>query len=133
MGESTALLRELARHGPSRIAADLTKAYAFERAVQLAIQCILDIGAHFISSLGARSMDDLKQIGPKLAELGVIPASLGENLRGMAGARNLLVHEYLAVALERLVETTIEHLDDFDEFALHISRFLRRQSEQDER
>jgi hypothetical protein len=59
-----------------------------------------------------------------LGELGVLPADFARRFRGVAGFRNVLVHGYLGVQLERVHELLNSGLDDFIRFAQHVERFL---------
>lgn len=42
----------------------------------------------------------------------------------IAGFRNVLVHGYLEVDLDLLARILTENLDDFEEFARHVERWL---------
>ena len=55
-----------------------------------------------------------------------MPPEFADKFRGVAGFRNVLVHGYRGVKLERVHELLHSGLDDFAEFAKHVERFLRR-------
>jgi uncharacterized protein YutE (UPF0331/DUF86 family) len=61
-----------------------------------------------------------------LGELDVLRIEFTRRFRGVAGFRNVLVHGYLRVELERVHELLNSGLDDFVEFAGHIEGFLQR-------
>ena len=54
----------------------------------------------------------------------MLPQAFGERFRAVAGFRNVLVHGYLEVDLDRIATMLAEELDDFDEFARHVERWL---------
>jgi uncharacterized protein YutE (UPF0331/DUF86 family) len=97
---------------------DLGKRLAVERAFQLAIQNVLDVAAHVLAAEGWNDWDEYRELGSRLADHGVLPKTLGEALARMAGFRNLLVHEYAAIKLDRVHEYLRLHLDDFDQDSL---------------
>ena len=45
-------------------------------------------------------------------------------LSGMIGLRNILVHEYTSIQIERL-HGLLDRLDDFRDFAMQIGRHLQ--------
>jgi len=46
----------------------------------------------------------------------------------MIGLRNLIIHEYLRIDLDKVYQMIQRNLDDFTEFAEHIQVFLERSS-----
>ena len=61
-----------------------------------------------------------------LVDVGVVPAEFARRFRGVAGFRNVLVHGYLDLGLERVHELLSVGLDDFTEFARRVERFVER-------
>lgn len=109
-----------------RLREDLGTRLAVERAFQLAIQNVLDVAAHVLAAEGWNDWDEYRELGPKLAEHEVLTDQLGQSLARMAGFRNLLVHEYAVIKPQRMRDYLQNHLDDFDEFASAIRKYLRR-------
>lgn len=64
----------------------------------------------------------------QLADHGVISSELRDRLRGLGGFRNVLVHEYVAVDLDRVHRFLQEGLEDFIDFADQVESFLEAQS-----
>ncbi len=94
-----------------------------ERYLHLSIECLLDIGTHIIASMGyptPRTYDEVFQI---LGQQRVIPEGFVPQLAGLAGFRNILVHEYLDIDLD-IVHAHLQRIEVFDEFARHIAAFL---------
>ncbi|MBI3318903.1 MAG: DUF86 domain-containing protein [Candidatus Omnitrophica bacterium] len=76
--------------------------HATERCLQLAIESVLDIGSHLIAAKGFREPRDYEDILAVLEEQKVVPAEFTLRLRGVGKFRNLLVHEYVDLDLDRL-------------------------------
>ena len=68
-------------------------------------------------------VDEYRQVPARLAAHGVITAETEARLEGLAGFRNILVHEYTAVDLEKL-HASLSRLDDFDAFVADVVRWL---------
>jgi len=118
-------LRHHAGRPLSALAADSDTQWAVERGLQLCAQNALDVATHLAASAG-RDTPDYASAVDVLGELGVLPTAFAHRFRGVAGFRNVLVHGYLRVELERVHELLNAGLDDFAEFARHVERFLQR-------
>lgn len=102
---------------------------ATEHLLQTSIECILDIGNHIISGLGLKRPESYSGTVTILGQEGIVPHDFCQELEGMAGFRNILVHEYLMVDLRIVYEVLQSRLSDFQTFAEHICAFLRRNGE----
>lgn len=100
---------------------------AVERNFQVAIDCILDIGNHIIAEKGFESPDDSSDIIRILGEEKIVPADFSERVRGIAGFRNILIHEYTGIDYGLLYDYLTKRLDDFREFAKHFSMYLGKE------
>lgn len=83
----------------------------------------------------ANSVNALRELGEaplETAEIGVLPEALAERLVAMAKFRNVLVHLYLEIEVERLYQYLQHNLGDFDEFAQHVANYLARVTGLDE-
>jgi uncharacterized protein YutE (UPF0331/DUF86 family) len=118
-------LRAHAGRSPASLAADLDTRWAIERGLLLCAQNALDIATHLAASAG-RDAPDYATAIDALGDLGVLPAEFARRFRGVAGFRNVLVHGYLDLSLERVVELLTTGLDDFAEFARHVEESLER-------
>ncbi len=105
---------------------DLAKLWAVQHGLQLSIQMILDTGNHILAEKGI-SIKEYAEIFPELARLGVIPKDYAEDVKGMAGLRNLLVHEYTGIDLERIAAFINNNLGDFNHFARYILSYLEQE------
>ncbi len=124
------LSERLARLGPLKerpIADFYEDAYLrdiAERNLEVAAQCCIDICHRIISIEGALKPRDYREAILRMAELGVLPAELSQRLAPLAGFRNILVHEYLAVDWEE-VYANLSDIDDLDKFATHVREWLQ--------
>lgn len=103
---------------------DLGKKWAVEHGLQLSIQLLLDIGNHILAGLGISDIEEYRDIVSRLGREEIIPKEFAERISGMAGLRNLLVHEYMEIDPERLQYFLTSHLDDFKQFAAFIKEYL---------
>lgn len=100
---------------------------ATERRIQVAIQACLDIAGHIVSQAAVKKpKQENKELFLILAELGVIGNELAEKLAQMAGMRNILVHEYLEVAREKVYQAVRKDLGDIVQFCQEIEEFLEK-------
>jgi uncharacterized protein YutE (UPF0331/DUF86 family) len=104
--------------------ADQLVSLAVEHALQRAIQNLLDIGMHLLSGAGINDWDDYRGAILKLGETGVLPPAFAEHISGMAGLRNILVHGYLEIDIEKVWDILHHRLDDFRTFARHVVEYL---------
>ena len=95
-----------------------------ERYLQLAIECLLDIGNHIIADQGFRKPDTYAEVLEILAENKTIPKSLFRELEGMAAFRNVLVHDYLRLDLDKVYSILHEKLPYLEKLASSFGRLL---------
>ena len=85
---------------------------ALERAMQIAAEAVFDIGHHILAGRGLAVPATYREVLPALARTGVIDAALLGRLEGLAGLRNILVHDYLVVESSRLWQLLDERHGD---------------------
>lgn len=110
------LLRELAAIPEGEFASDNHKQGSAKYNLIVAIECVIDLGAHVISRRRLRVAEDYADTFIVLAEAGLLPQDFAEELRKMARFRNRLVHMYWAVDTVELHKVLRERLGDFDRF-----------------
>ena len=99
------------------------RAWIVQHGLQLIIQVTLDIGNHVLAAEGI-TVGAYADAFVELARLKVIPEEFAHAVKGMAGLRDLLVHEYAGIDMKVLVEVLHNRLDDFRSFALFITDYL---------
>jgi len=100
---------------------------AVERNLHIAIECVLDIGNHIIAEKGFETPEANEDIIRILGDEGVIPSEFAGIIKGIAGFRNILVHEYTGIDYGLLYSYLANRLDDLREFAYHISLYLEKE------
>ena len=71
--------------------------------LQVAIEGCLDIGNYIIGLIGVKSPDTYVQIAEILREENVLPKDFLETAKNMAKFRNIIVHEYLYLDLNAVI------------------------------
>lgn len=99
-----------------------TKA-ALERYFQLAAECVLDIGEMIISREDWPKARTYRDVIQALGANGVLDPAFADTFEGIAGLRNILVHDYANVKVERL-EALLDDLDDFKRFSTSVAQYL---------
>ncbi|MBM4241076.1 MAG: DUF86 domain-containing protein [Euryarchaeota archaeon] len=97
---------------------------AIERNLQLAIESALDIGEVIISSENLEKPEDYRDIIITLGKEGIIPEEFARRFSEAAKLRNILVHMYTKVDPSVISQILKNNLDDFDDYARYIARYL---------
>lgn len=118
-------VRNLRRHAgrPREALDDLDEAWAVLHGLQICAQSVLDLSVHLCAAMG-RDATDYTDAIHGLASVGVLPSEFARSFRGVAGFRNVVVHGYLAVDLDRVHRFLNQHLGDFVTFASHVDRWM---------
>ena len=94
-----------------------------ERNLEVAVQCCLDICHRIIALENAQKPADYYEAILSMGMLGVLPSEFAAQFAPIAGFRNILVHEYLAVDWD-LVFLKLQNLADLERFAAIIRAWL---------
>ena len=127
---------ELALEDLKRLRGDITSVSELEKdsirlralrdAAFVAIQSAIDVGARIISQMGWPKPEVYRQIFYILREKGVIPSDVGEKMMDLAAFRNVLVHLYWRLQMERLFRFLKEDYRYISEFRRAILEFIQR-------
>jgi len=104
---------------------DLSLVWIVEKGLEILIQNLLDIGAHLLASEIKNDWEDYGEVILKLGKHGVIPQEFSDQIKGMAGLRNILIHEYLRIDLNKLFDYLKYRLEDFIQFIRYIREYQR--------
>jgi uncharacterized protein YutE (UPF0331/DUF86 family) len=88
-----------------------------ERYLHLAVEATLDLGNHWIADRGLPTPDANRDTFTVLEKAGELSPDLAERLRGWAGFRNILVHEYMQIDHAISYRAIQNELGDLDSFA----------------
>ncbi len=108
-------LRRLGAMTAAERAGDPLHRLAAERALHVAAEAIFDIGHHVLAGRGLPIPSTYREVLPALVAANVIPRALEARLSGLAGLRNILVHDYGDVDPERLWELIDTRLGDLED------------------
>jgi len=120
------ILKELQKATKSEFIADYHVYGLAERYLQLSIECLFDIGRLIITGLGLQKPDRHQEIIEILWEAEVISTDLASRLQGIAGFRNILVHDYLKIDRNLVYENLQKGVTDLEDFAREIAEFLQK-------
>ena len=93
--------------------------------LQISIQIVIDIGNHILAELKESKIEDYADIIDKLGEKQVIPEDFARSIRGITGLRNLLVHEYGVIDIEKIYKILQNNLSDFEDYNVYIQKYIR--------
>lgn len=102
--------------------------WAVERGLQLGADILFDVGNHILSTRFGISPVGYADILEQLAQQGILDETLRGRLRGLAGFRNILVHDYLRLDPERVLEGLARAPGDFSDFASAVRRWLESEA-----
>lgn len=129
LDELESCVRQLSKHKnctARRLLSDFDLRWAVERGLQLAIQNVLDISSHILVDVGANGLDDYTAVIDQMGVKKIIPEKFAKKIRGMAGLRNVLVHDYVDIDTDKLHDLLGNGLGDFKSFAKYIADYLAK-------
>lgn len=110
---------------PNReIASHYEKLRTVERDFQLIVDTILDINSHIISANKLPISDDYQQTFTILAQNKFISPALSEKIAPVTGLRNLIVHKYGEVDMERFFNALRGNIGQFNDYIEEIEKLL---------
>ncbi len=95
-----------------------------ERNLQVAIEIVINVGSHIIAACGWESPNRHQDVLEILAKNEVLPQEFAQRLNGIAGFRNILVHEYIGIDHRTVYDILQTRLDDFEQFAQYVIDFI---------
>ena len=117
-------LKEIQKLSINEFQNDLRNLKSTCRSLQNAIQALIDLGNHIISSLNLGKPEIYEDIPSLLFENKVITKSFKEKFIYMIKFRNFLVHEYDRVDPLRIYKILKENIDDIESGMKFIKNFV---------
>ena len=117
-------LRKLQSYSYKEIEDDLGKFWAIEHGLQMCIQIFINIGNHIIAEIGENEIDGYSDILDRLVKCDILPLEFAQNISGMIGFRNLLVHGYDDVDVKIVYDILQNRLYDFEKFIGYIQSYF---------
>ena len=94
-------------------------------ALQTAIQCVIDIANHLLIGGDLEQPSDSRSAILGLGRHGILPQDFAQELAGMSGLRNVIVHRYMTVNDELIYQFLQRCVTDFETFSQYIVDYLR--------
>jgi len=92
----------------------------------MGIEIIIDIGNHILAEVFQESADEYAAIIKKLGEVDVIPKNFAKENIEMARFRNLIIHAYEKIDLNKVYQNLQKAPDIFRQFAKYFAEFLEK-------
>ena len=88
-------------------------------AMLVSIQCVIELANQLMAQHGLRHPESYREAFELLTEAGILPQDLSDKLADLAGFRNVLVHIYWRLDLQRvheILQLEAETLGQFRDF-----------------
>jgi len=126
LGEYIEILKGYKDYSIDDIAQDHTLRGAVERYLEVSLECMIDVGEMIISRQLLKKPESYKEIFMILGDNGILPQDFSRKISPAAGFRNVLVHMYAHIDMERVYFYLQNHLDDLEQFAHYIAFYLEK-------
>jgi uncharacterized protein YutE (UPF0331/DUF86 family) len=103
--------------------------FSVERLIQLIVECATDINNHVVVETDNRPPEDYRTSFIKAAKVGLISTELADKLKGSAGMRNILVHDYMEIDDERVYAVIPVAIRDYKEYLKQVEEFVEKLEE----
>ncbi len=125
LSEYTEDLRTYQQLSHDEVVADRNYQSMIRYALQTAIQCVIDIANHLLIGGDLEQPSDSRSAILGLGRHGILPQDFAQELAGMSGLRNVIVHRYMAVDDELIYRFLQRCVTDFEMFSQHIVAYLQ--------
>ncbi len=103
------------------------KQYMVLYPITMAIQSCVDIANHIIAERSFRRPEENTEVFKILAEKGILEVDFANELKNMVKFRNLAIHLYWKVDMEKVFDILKSHLDDFSKFEKYIVEYIEKE------
>ncbi|MBV1821030.1 DUF86 domain-containing protein [Clostridium cochlearium] len=107
---------------------DMIKYWGIERGIQICIECVIDISNVIISTLDIEKPDTYKECILVLGNEDIIPQRFAKQISNMVSFRNILVHDYMKIDEEIIINVLKNNLDDFAKFMNYINQWIKEKN-----
>ena len=115
-------LRELTKYSKKAFLSDHHIYGLAERYLQLCIEIIIDIGKLIIIDCSFPRPESNHEVFETLYEKKVISSTLFKRIRGIAGFRNILVHDYMKINRAIVHDSLKQGIKDFQDFSKAVTK-----------
>ena len=100
--------------------------FSTERLIQLIVECAADINNHVVVKSTQRPPEDYRLSFVRAADVGLISRELAEKIKGSAGMRNILVHEYMDIDHKLVFKILPLALKHYREYVKQVNEFINK-------
>ncbi|MBI5851586.1 MAG: DUF86 domain-containing protein [Planctomycetes bacterium] len=111
------LRRYRARFSAQDLASDRDAQHMVMHALYVASQAAIDIALHAGAATEQHQSITYQQAFDRLVAGGLLEQSLAVRMKGWAGLRNVLAHQYVTIDLARIAATLASDLGELEDFA----------------
>lgn len=123
------LLDQLAAVGTvdrARLTGEPITALAVERILTLLVDLAFSVNSHVAVARLGRAPDSYAESFLLAGDIGLITPALAAALRPSAGLRNVLVHNYMDIDVERVVEAVPRALEQYARYVQQVAAFVQK-------
>lgn len=131
--KSVKRLKELAAIPEQEFTSDEDCFAIAEHHLRRALEAILDIGRHICVKDNLGHPQDYTEILELLGKNGVLEQDFCEEIKGMAGYRNRLVHMYNQISYSELYDILQNRLEDFNVYIKQVNQYIEENDINDEK
>ncbi len=118
--------KEYAGKQPAAVEEDYKGYQALKFSLFEIVEACIDVANHVIAAERLERAESYARMFTVLGENDVISREAADHLSAMARFRNLLVHRYAALDVDRVMAIVNEHLTDVDTFMRDVTRWMNR-------
>lgn len=96
--------------------------------LQTMLEAVSDIGTHLVAGASLGSPPDRPTAIEMLANHGILSPALAERITSAVRMRDVLVHHYPGVNVEKVYQVIRADLGDIQDFCAEVAAFLERES-----
>ncbi len=112
----------------ARLESDRITRRALERILTQLVDLAADINTHVATSLGSTVTTEYRESFDAAARVGLLSEGLAARLKPSVGMRNVLIHEYVASDLTRVVAAVPLARADYGEYVRSVARWVAARS-----
>jgi uncharacterized protein YutE (UPF0331/DUF86 family) len=118
------VLASLGAVDADRLADDPVIAAAVERLLGRLVDLAVDVNTHVVSTRLGRAPAEYRESFDLAVEAGLFDTALAEDLKPSVGMRNVIVHEYVRLDLDRVAAAVPLAVDGYRRFVTVVARHL---------
>lgn len=124
-------LRELATIPEEEFISDGDCFAIAEHHLRRSLEAVLDIGRHICVKDTLGQPQDYTEVFDILGKNGILNKEFAEDIKGMAGYRNRLVHMYNQISVDEVYDILQNKLEDFNTYNRQILRYINKAEEKE--